>query len=218
MAQPILEYDTPRSPPRKLTLEEADGYVRVLFAVAPKWVCLLPIVMAFTVGLIRAATGVYVVGTFWHIVYATGRVGQPNPTPEMIAENRHFAVEVLSITLLEATFWWAAAAFNLWKYRRWGRVPRILTASHESLVFTRLGWWRMRERIWLPKDITEIEYRPVKRNLNRWRTVGDLFIHRQKGWRVHFRLSSADPELPRLIATRLATALDCPLKGQSNGH
>jgi hypothetical protein len=69
----------------------------------------------------------------------------------------------------------------------------------------------MRERWWPVSEIAAIELRPVKGNLNWTRTVADLYIRRQNGRRLRFRLSSPNAQLPGQIATGLAAALQRPL-------
>jgi hypothetical protein len=84
----------------------------------------------------------------------------------------------------------------------------VLTASREGLILSRLGIWRMRERRWPASEITAIELRPIRGNLNWRRTVADLYIRRQKGRPLHFRLSSADASLPARIAEQVRGILD----------
>jgi hypothetical protein len=107
--------------------------------------------------------------------------------------------------------WCGFGLYEWWLFRRWGRVPRILSATREGLTLSRLGWWRMRERHWPATQINGIEFRQVKGNLNWRRTVADLYIRRHKGQRLHFRLSSPDKDLPRKIASRMADVLERPL-------
>jgi hypothetical protein len=98
-------------------------------------------------------------------------------------------------------------AHSWWMYRRWGRVPRILTLSGNGLIFTRLGWHRMREKTWPINEITAIELRTVKFNLNWKRTVADLCFHRRTGRRLRFRLSSANAQLPNQIAQKFGLGM-----------
>jgi hypothetical protein len=114
--------------------------------------------------------------------------------------------------LISALFWLAVAAHQGWMYHRWGRVPRVLTATGEDLVLSRLRWWRLRERKWMLNEITGIQLRPIHMNLNPRHTAADLYINRRKGLRrLHFRLSSPDPHLARQIAERMAAVLGLPL-------
>lgn len=201
---PILAYKSPeRPPPRNLTLEEADGIVRVSFTVMPTWVYVLDIAMTFTVGLIKAAGGIAITYAAWRLVYRSG----PPPNPGSVALFRFWATRYLLLAVASAWFWWIFAAYKLRRYRHWGRVPRVLTASAGRLVLTRLGWWRMRERTWPADEIAGIELRRIRGNLNWKRTVADLYIRRHKGRPLRFRLSSSDSALPGQIAERIASAI-----------
>jgi hypothetical protein len=111
-----------------------------------------------------------------------------------------------------ALFWWGSAAYHFRMYRRFGRVPCTLTASKDELILTRVGWWNIRERKWPASEITSIEFKAIKGNLNRRRALASLRIKRAKGRRLYFRLSSTDPLLPGRIAEKLASTLGCPLK------
>jgi hypothetical protein len=70
----------------------------------------------------------------------------------------------------------------------------------------------MRRRTVLASDITAIEFHPVWGNLTPRRAMGSLTIRRRTGWRLRYRLSSLDQELPRRIAERLAAVLGKPLE------
>jgi hypothetical protein len=214
---PILNYVPPSATaPRKLTMDEADGRVRVAFAVLPKWMYVFQIVMSFLVGLIKIAMGILVVQTLWRMLY---QIGPPNPEPNpaLIHSARDFAESLWISIGIAVFFWWSFGAFEWWSYHRWGRVPRILTANNEGLSLSWLGWWRMRERKWPASEITAVELRPLRTNLNWTRTAADLYIHRRKGRRLRYRLSSSDSQLPSRIAERLLFVLDCPLSRNVGG-
>ena len=134
------------------------------------------------------------------------------PNPEFVRFCHRYALEFIVSGSISAIFWWTIGAYALWKYRRWGRVPRILTATRESLIYSKLGFRAMRQQVWPVADIKEIRFRPIKRNLNRGKTAADLQIYRRNKRRPkQFRLSSPDPELPTLIAKELAAMLGHPL-------
>jgi hypothetical protein len=124
---------------------------------------------------------------------------------------RDLELQILLAGAIATLFWWAVAASSWYAYRKWGKVPRVLTVTGDGLVLSRLRWWRLRERKWLSSEIASIQLRPINVNLNPWRTVADLHINRRKGRRLHFRLSSPDPHLPRQIAERVAAVLGFPL-------
>ena len=134
--------------------------------------------------------------------------------PHGLLTAMHRSIARIAIVMcIDAVFWWGLAAYFWWKYRRWGRVPRVLGANDQGLALSRLGWRRMRQQIWPASDIKAIELRPVTGNLNWTRTVADLYIHRHKGRRLHFRLSSPDPQLPARIAEQLKSTLGCSVAG-----
>jgi hypothetical protein len=201
-AGPILNYVSPTPPPGTLTLEESDGAARVIFVAPPTWVYMLLIVTWLTVGLVKAVAGILLARTVWQLVHRTGRL-----TSDQAVVVWRMVAGALTTAGISALCWWALAAYEWRMYHRWGRVPRVLTANDESLTLSRLGWWRMRQRVWPANDITAVELRPVKGNLLWKRTVADLYLFRRHGRRLRFRLSSPDPLLPGRIAQRLASAL-----------
>jgi hypothetical protein len=201
----ILSYIPPQAPPQTLTLEETDGQLRVIFSVSPKWAYIFQIVVCFVVGSVKLATGITIA---WVVLrgFSAGPMSAQN-----VALSRHLAMQILLFAAPSALFWWSIGTYELWMYRKWGRVPRVLTAGLEGLTLSHLGFWRMREKNWPASEFTAVEFRPIKRNLNWTRTVANLYIRRQKGRRLHFRLSSPDPQLPGQIAQRVAHTLGYPL-------
>jgi hypothetical protein len=201
----VLDYDTPAPAPGALTLEELNGCVRVIFPVAPKWAYILTIVYLFFVGATKVIFGVYavvIIRDLWH---------SPSRTSPSDAIERRAILQIIVGVGISVAVWWGLAGCKLWEYRRWGRVPRILTASKDALILTRLGFWKMRERSWAAVEITSIELKPIKGNLNRKRTLASLRVNRLNGRRLYFRLSSRDALLPGRIAEKLALTLGCPL-------
>jgi hypothetical protein len=192
--------------PSRLRLEESDGSARIIFAVLPKWAYLLPIVFDFVIGLVHLAVDV----AFAELVWSLTKVG-PAPPPDLTAQVRRIYIYIFLVFGVNALGWCAAGVYHWWVYHRWGRVPRTLTANNQGLAVSRLTEWRMRERWWPVSEIAAIELRPVKGNLNWTRTVADLYIRRQNGRRLRFRLSSPNAQLPGQIATGLAAALQRPL-------
>jgi hypothetical protein len=134
-----------------------------------------------------------------------------SPTPTEV-KMEHLRVTILVSADTSALFWWALATFDWLRWRKWGAVSRELTANAQELVDSRLGWWDMRRRTVLASDITAIEFHPVWGNLTPRRAMGSLTIRRRTGWRLRYRLSSLDQELPRRIAERLAAVLGKPLE------
>jgi hypothetical protein len=204
---PFLEYLAASDNPRRLTLKQADGVVAVVFPVAPTWLIFLGMIMTALAGLARSVIAIWVVVAMHSTLLQLGP-----PTPGKSLFLRRFELDALASAAPESIFWWSCAGFQWWKFRRWGRVPRVLTASGDGLTKSWLGWWRMRERTWPVADIGHVELRPIRWNLNWRRTVADLYVYRRKKGRLFFRLSSADPQLPNQIAKELAKVLDRPLR------
>jgi hypothetical protein len=215
MTTPVLNYVSAINRPRVLTLELKAGAVRVTFPVLPKWVYISPSVFYSAAGLMYLAMGIGFVASMrrfsqqFHIP----------PTSQPFFFSRRFELEVLLQYCFYALCSWSFAGYQWWQLRRWGRVPRVLTASGEGLVLTRLGWFHMRERTWSVAEIARVELRPIKYNLNWTRTVAEMYIIRRKGRRLHYQLSSPDPLLPSKIAKQLANALAvhcCEFRPQRN--
>ncbi len=199
-------------PPRTLTLEEADGRMRVLFAVMPTWTYLLPIVIGLLIGTMKALAGVLLVRMLWRMTHA---FHQPNPG--VASTLGHWMFWIGFEFAVGALIWWIVATYHWWRYHRWGRVPRVVGIDEEWVTSSRLGLWRVREKRWPKDDFISVEFRPVRWNLNWKRTVAQLCIRRRAGWPLRFRLSSPDPELPGRIARRLACAIGCELILQRDG-
>jgi hypothetical protein len=202
-----LPANPPNPTPRTLTLDESDGSVRVIFPTVPVWVYWFPICINVATGLLVLVDFLYMAIRFWRMAMKW---------PHASADLEHYLQrEVFSgvtVAVVGATLFWGVAAVLLWTYRRFGRVPRILAASEQSLTLSRLRWWRIRQRTWPASEIESIELKPVSGNLTWWRTVNDLVIHPRHGWRIRFRLSSLDSKLPNQIANRMASALHCRLR------
>jgi hypothetical protein len=193
--QPVLNYAPPHSVPGTLRLEEQDGVVRVTFPVLSKWFYVLRIVVCALMGLLGILSATTMIFVFR---YYQGLIHQP-PMPFW---------KVSGVVVRETIFWWAIAAYFWWRYRRWGRVPRVLIADRQCLTLSHLGLRRMRQRTWTSSEITALQYQPVKYDLNRWRTEGRLsIVYRGGRRRKMLRLVSKDPSLPRHIAERVAAVL-----------
>ena len=210
---PILEYAPRPVAYGQLRLEERPGVTRVVFGVPPRWVYWLQIIYPVALGLMFLAMGFMAGRMIWEIAGS-----MPAPTNPAAAKewqetrdaSRRAAVRVVAYPSIVARMATPIAGYLWVMYRRWGRVPRTLTATDEGLVLSCLGWWRIRERNWPKDEIESVQLRLAKGNLIPKRTVGDLYIKRGGGRPLHFRLGSRDPELPVQIARRLARRLGCP--------
>jgi hypothetical protein len=201
---PALEYEPSAPQPRQLTLECANDWARVSFPVAPRWAYLLPIVIGAVAGSMEFAAGIRLFSTFSSMTVIGG------PSAQGAVAQRHIEAEILVPMGITVLGWWGFVAYSLWTYHRWGRVPCVLVASADVLTFTRLRWWRIRQRRWPADEILGIEFRTVK-NLITKHTVADLYVRRKQCFRLRFRLYSLDPQLPRQIAEAIAQRLNRPL-------
>jgi len=206
MVAPILEYPVRQAePPERLTLEEDSGVVRVIFPVQPTWVYLLPICMGAGIALVEAVVPIGATISMWAYLRTVWKV------------HNTASGSLLHLVLLAASGWWVGTlvwslvAFIGWRrYRRWGRVPRVLEATKDGLTFSYLSWFGMRQKQWPLGEINAIELRPVWGNITWWQTVADLRIVGAKGVHKVFRLSSRDSQLPGMIADRIRSMLGSP--------
>ena len=205
---PILDYPTPPRSPERLTLEEDADFVRVIFPVLPDWAYILPVCLYAAVALMKTIMPVLIVYEIWHISHMGGH----SPPPGMNHMLWHWIFLIVLPVWAAASLWWISAIAGWRRYRKWGRVPRILTADRYGLTLTYLGWWGMRQKHWPANEITNIEFRTLRTNLNWRKTVANLEIHRKKGFPRRFRLSSSDPELPGRIANRIRSCLGNSLR------
>jgi len=186
----VLDYASPPgSPPQKLTIEESDGCVRVIFPVMPNWVYICNIVGPFVIGWIHLTGAVAIAMITWHFASQIG-----------VADARRSLLNAV-LCYGASTLFWRVCVWYEWRmYRRWGRVPRALTITTYDMTLSRLAWGRMRERTWLANEIQAIEFRQVRWNLNRKQTAAVLYVRRHKGRPLRFLFSSSDPEFPSHIA------------------
>jgi hypothetical protein len=84
------------------------------------------------------------------------------PGPDTVAAVHRFLWQTLPYYGIGGLGWLGCAAYESWMYRRWGRVPRVLTTDAEGLAYSRLGWMRIRERKWPASELTGIELRLTK--------------------------------------------------------
>lgn len=200
--RPILEYPTPQ-PLEKLTLEEGSDFARIVFPVRPIWVYWLSIGGSVAIALLWTVGPLSIVFKLWRIIHVAGPLPPGAVSGLWHAVLTHMALPMWGMAL----FLWLSAIFEWWKYRRWGRVPRVLLARTEGLTLSYLGWFWMRQKHWPASEITAVELRPTRGNLNWRRTVAELKILRRKGIPLRFRLSSSDSQLPDRIASRVRALL-----------
>lgn len=184
------------APPRTLTLEESEGYARVLFPVAAAWTYALSIGVWFANG----------IGWFL-MAMMTADLLRRTPSTDAIT------VGVVAIWGLPGCVW-CLLGVNVWRrFRKFGHVPRTLIATKSGLTLSHMGWWRMRERSWPAAEIRAVQLRPLRAVLFQLMPTVTLLIHRRNGRPLTYRLSSKDPHLPARIAEKFAAILGCPVLG-----
>jgi hypothetical protein len=201
VSNPILEYAPAPPTYRHLTLEERNGSVRVTFPVFRFWVYILQICCPLTAGAMQLSLCAAAV------VFLCFRSHQMPPR-EVLGD----LLWILLIHAMSGSFLFCCGLHEWWKYRHFGRVPRVLTADAKGVSLIWLGFHRMRQRTWTADEITAIRFGVIKGNLNRSRTLGRLSLIRRKGWKKTFLLSSPDENLPLRISQSVALALQRPLK------
>jgi hypothetical protein len=106
---PILNYSSlKQEPPRKLTLEESDGLVRVIFATPPNWTYFLPVVTCWMVAALQLAISILSVRNLWQVLTAVGPL-RANATSLIW----HFAWKRIAGDLPFALIWAAIGAYDL---------------------------------------------------------------------------------------------------------
>ena len=157
---PVLDYVSTAHGSGKLSLIELHGEVRVFLPVAPRWSYIGNVVTYAVCGLMKISLAVWMAVTFHHLFHAFPGA----PSADQNAMLHRFEANILTGGAASATFWWSLAGIGFWRWRRWGRVPRVFTANSAGLVKSWLGWFRMRERRWPAGEITNIELRRRKWN------------------------------------------------------
>jgi hypothetical protein len=92
------------------------------------------------------------------------------------------------------------------KFRRWGRVSRVLILEPGRITTTRLGFRRMRSRTLLTASIKSVDLRIVTDLFTR-RPHSTLIIWPHKGFPLRFPLPTRDTELPGRILAAVRSAL-----------
>jgi hypothetical protein len=209
----ILNYTSLRPKPgMRLAMEEADGQVRVLFAVTPRWVFLIPVAIALVCAAAYVAAAI---GAYREYLYEKSIAGlRFAPAPQdfsqwLWGEMRSDGIGV--------AFWLTIAGFAFWRYRRWVRDHRVLAATKDGLLLSRVGWWRLHRKWWPADEIAAIELAPVWGSVRVIDTVAYLLIHAKSGGRRRLYLDTPARELPGRIAERLSAVLGCPLGPQRAG-
>lgn len=200
-----LTYEVAPPTSRKLSLRREGDTVVITFPTQPTWAWFAAMAMQISVGLLKLCFAAA-------IAYQFHRLARFGPlSPDVTANVRRFEISTCLFGAGSAAVWWAMAAHTWWTYRRGAAGPKKLTATADGLVLRRFLWNRMRDKLWPASDVSQIEIRIVKGNLNWRRTAADLYVRLRTRRPLRFRLSSSDPEIPRQIAAALSAVLQKPL-------
>ena len=207
---PILDYDaTQSSLSSKLTVEEGDDFIRVIFPVWPAWTYLIGPGISVLIGASKIAIALVITFEIWRL----SRMGGQALAPAARTAMWHFMQNVFVPLLVMGLCWWLVALLEWRRYRRWGRVPRVLQAGKQGLSLTYLGWLGIRQKHWRADQIEAVELRPLRGNLTWWRPTADLIVRRVSKPRLKYRLSSSDADLPEHIAAKMRCLLLPPESG-----
>jgi hypothetical protein len=181
----------------RLALEEAEGQVRVLFSVTPRWAFPL-----YAVGLLAPAAmnGLVAIVNF--------QKGEPDNAP---LEGRDFFIGIILPGIMALALAGLAES-ALWRMAFWSREHRVLVATSNGLLLSRVGFWRLHQKWWPVQQIQAIELRRVPGSFQVIDTVRYLIIRFTNGTSRRFYFNTPDRALPNRIAERLAAVLGCPLK------
>jgi hypothetical protein len=201
----ILHYSPPAEISKELQLRARDGSVRVIFPMPPLWLDVLFIVLSgFN------AAGNIALAVVLPILLRSIIPPNVNSTPG--SDKLWYDIVKLSIMrLLIAVPWLLMAGLPLYRLKRWGRMPRRITATPSGLIVSQMGWIQPSHRFWAADRVTAMELRSKPGTVSQ-RTIATLHIRCRKWLPLTFRLSSIDSQLPTHIAERLAATLNCPLK------
>jgi hypothetical protein len=207
MEPPVVSYQSPHpKPPKYLTLEEGPGVVMVIFPTrgAP----LLELYIQIGFATVCTIAPIVVLTLIWSGLKRTGI-----PTPNFLPSSWG---QILLDSIWEWSpllFLWITAIVGWRRYRKWGQVPRMLSATKEGITHLYVGWFGLRKKFWPAKEITGIESVALRWDLNPRKTARDLVIRRGKGSALRFRLSTRDADLPGQIERRMRAAIGLPSDG-----
>lgn len=205
----ILEYLPNHEAPEVLTFVERDEELRIIFLVPPMWLYWLSLFIGPLIGSLQLVGAIAILRIVWHM---TRGMGTAIDRLRLI-----WSFGGIATLVLGALFWILQGAYEWWTYKRWGRVPRVLIVDAHQVVSSKLGLWRIHRRRWASSEITTIEIRELRWRLNTKRFVFELYLMRNCGWPIRFRLSSPDAQLPTRIAEAISTKLNCSLIRKKRG-
>ena len=204
-ASAVLSYSLPAEISTELQLRTGgNGSLRVTLGVTPVWVGVLFVVLA---GMVAALNLVLAIA---FPVFLSRAVPPSVNATQQTSELWSSVVRFSAGRMIVALVWTGIAVLPLYRFRRWGRIPRKITATPSGLVESKMGWFAPRHRFWPADRVTTIVLKPMAGSLSK-RTVANLQIYCRRWIPLNFRLSSTDSQLPTHIAERLAATVGCPL-------
>ncbi len=196
MADQVIGYRVPHpQPPERLTLEDGADFVRITFPVAPTWVYVINPSICAALAAAWTFGPVIVVFRFW-------RTHGMFPVAPLLRYPWHFFWVFALRLWVGPSILWIFAILDWRKYRKWGRVPRVLTASKQGVTSSHLGWFGMKQKFWPASEITDITLKPLKWNLHPTSKACDLTIHRAGTSSISYRFSSKNRAIAEQVVER----------------
>jgi len=194
-----LNYYPPAKPVRELTLTVEPRIARVEFPIRSMWAVRISVALNILTGAMKLAAFVFVL---W-IIHSISVHWPVDLTPEL----RWILVRGAFLVAAVACFWWLLAAHEWRMHRRFGHIPRSLTADESGITRRWTGWRSLRERHWLAAEIIAIELQP-QRGVHLWGKKRRTLVVRRAGKRpLRFALPGCAPSLPPRIVEAFSAAL-----------
>jgi hypothetical protein len=196
--RPILNYSALRaSSPSDFEIQEADGQVRVLFPLLPRWIYLVLLAAALGLGVLFIWGAIQSLISMWQIR------GIAFQFSEWAGDETG--------NLIRALLCLAVVALCCLAYRQWTRDVEVLVATPAGLLWSKRGLLGRRSCWWPVQEIAAIELRQTWGAIAITGAVRFLVVRLRDGCRQRFLLRSGSRRLPQTIAERLAAVLQCPL-------
>lgn len=173
-----IDYRTPRLAPRECILEESAEFAMLTFPMLPGWASTIGILWAFAAASIHTAVLAFPVYLLTHF-HATSGVPIVSGFAKLIV-----------LQALQSLFWWIAAFYWLFEYRRWGHLQNTLLVDPRQVIWSRRGWWGLRTRTYPANDVADIIVIPVKDILGRkttWKLRFTFQTRRSRRWIIKSR-------------------------------
>jgi hypothetical protein len=199
-----LAYRTEERAPTETRLEEDDGGGCVVtFKLMPRWVTVLPVVMAFAVAGMYLLVSAYVIWTLWSSPFMRAFFGAGIWKP-------------WAAFLIPGLVWVGIALGILRSYRLYGRVPRSLAVHVGNGTLSVRGEAGARWRSWRLDAVESVRVAAVKSVLPIKAGAEVVVAIRGKMWPLRIRFGARDVGVAERFAEALRRAVDgCRAKGRA---